>query len=29
MELVERYYPATQILPRSQYLVDEILGEAV
>jgi hypothetical protein len=29
MNLVERYYPATQILPRSRYLVDEILGEAV
>jgi hypothetical protein len=29
MDLVERYYPAAQILPRSRYLVDEILGEAL
>jgi hypothetical protein len=27
MDVVERYYPATQVLPRSRYLVDEILGE--
>jgi hypothetical protein len=28
MDLVEPYYPARQIFPRSRYLVDEILGEA-
>jgi hypothetical protein len=27
MALVECYYPTRQILPRSRYLVDEILGE--
>ena len=27
MALVERYYPASQILPRSRYLVDQILAE--
>jgi hypothetical protein len=28
MAIVQRYYPASQILPRSQYLVDEILDES-
>jgi hypothetical protein len=27
LAIVQRYYPATQILPRSQYLVDEIIAE--